>query len=420
MCKRNIYFLIALCVYLFLAVYFILKYNDVSMAIKVFLIFGAIILALLNVFPSLKKKTTTENTVEVVNPFLENNCEKNYLILTNEYEKFQFFIYNSTYVFKRLKNDSDLVDNIENFRFSNLKKQDISIPFSSIKNVVFNDNMEIYQSGELIFRCNKKLSFYILGLVEQETIDSYFKNVKFIKKSYRDKQDNSNRLYSKNKRQKLADLAFLSKLMIPFSVVAVLFSYVTNKSVDYYIFSIVGIVGFVLAAYVCVNHLLIVFPNPKGDKDDIDIIGDGVIINMIFIVPYIWELYTTVFENPLYSYLIIGVPTVIVTFSCFLKNMPKTELEKIYRVCSVAVAVISIILFANSAYYTDIKAEYGTVIEIFEKNSNDDTDIYQIMKPNGERFEYYFGSFEKDDTVKIEYKKGLLGMKIADVRVEKE
>lgn len=252
-----------------------------------------------------------------------------------------------------------------------------------------------------------------MDAVEQDTIDG----LKYKKKSYREKEDNAQSNYSQTKRSRLADLSYIAKLMIPFSVIMDLFHNVTDKPVFYYIFSVIGLAGFIISAYLGVNHLLIIFPNNKCERDDIDRIGDGVIINILFIFPLLWEIFALKFENEFYSYALLAVPTVIITVICFFKNMPKTEIEKIFRVLSVAAACSMVILFTNSVTYTDVRTEQGTVIEIYE-GKNEDNNTYEIMKSNGEIFTIEYGLFDKNDNVKIEYKKGLLGMKIIDVSTE--
>ncbi len=244
--------------------------------------------------------------------------------------------------------------------------------------------------------------------------NSYNKE-KIIKKQ---KNDNSKNAYSQKKKSMLADLSYITKLMIPFSIITDLFHSVTDKPVFYYVFSAIGLAGFIVSAYLGVKHLLVIFPNHKCEKDDIDKIGDGVIINLIFIFPLIWEIFLSKFENAFYSYALFAVPTIIVTAICFFYNMPKTELEKIFRVASVAAACLMLIFFTNSIRYTDIKTDQGMVIEAYYASNSDDTDLYKIMKSNGEIFTIEFGSFEKNDNVKIEYKTGLLGMKIVNVSSE--
>lgn len=414
--KRNVYFIVSLITYLFLAVFLIMKCNGMSGILKVLLILSAVVLAFLNVTPSFKKNSKSND--EKVSSISGIDYQNDYLILTNEYENFQFFIHNSTFVFKRINNNDDLITDLKSFRLSDLKKHDKSIPFSSIKDVTFNDSTELFESGELIFRYENRATFYIMDKVEQEIIDSYFENVKYTKKSYREKQDNSRSTYSQKKRSRLADLSYIAKLMIPFSVITDLFHSVADKPVFYYVFSLIGLVGFIISAYLGMKHLLIIFPNHKSEKDDIDKIGDGVIINLIFVLPFIWEIILSKFENAFYSYALLAVPTIIVTVICFFYNMPKTEHEKIFRVVSVAAACSMLIFFVNSIHYTDIRTDQGIVIEAYYASSSDDTDLYEIMKSNGEIFAIEFGSFEKNDNVKIEYKKGLLGMKIVDVSSE--
>lgn len=413
--KRNIYFIISLITYVSLAVFLIMRLSSISNLLKALLILGAVVLAFLNVTPSFKKNSKVND--ETINAISEADYQNDYLILTNKCENFQFFIFNSTFVFKRINKDDDLITDFDSFRLSDLKKNDKSIPFSSIKDVTFNDSTEFLESGELVFRYEKRATFYIMDRVEQDTIDSYFENVKYRKKSYREKNDNAQSNYSEKKRSRLADLSYIAKLMIPFSVIMDLFHSVTDKPVFYYIFSVIGLAGFIISAYLGVNHLLIIFPNHKSEKDDIDQIGDGVIINLIFIFPLLWEIFALKFENEFYSYALLAVPTVIVTAICFFKNMPKTEIEKIFRVLSVAAACSMVILFTNSVTYTDARTEQGIVVEIYDgRNENNDT--YEIMKSNGEIFTIEYGSFDKNDNVKIEYKKGLLGMKIIDVSTE--
>lgn len=413
--KRNIYFIISLITYVSLAVFLIMRLSSISNLLKALLILGAVVLAFLNVTPSFKKNSKVND--ETINAISEADYQNDYLILTNKCENFQFFIFNSTFVFKRINKDDDLITDFDSFRLSDLKKNDKSIPFSSIRDVTFNDSSEFLESGELVFRYEKRATFHIMDRVEQDTIDSYFENVKYRKKSYREKNDNAQSNYSEKKRSRLADLSYIAKLMIPFSVIMDLFHSVTDKPVFYYIFSVIGLAGFIISAYLGVNHLLIIFPNHKSEKDDIDQIGDGVIINLIFIFPLLWEIFALKFENEFYSYALLAVPTVIVTAICFFKNMPNTEIEKIFRVLSVAAACSMVILFTNSVTYTDVRTEQGIVVEIYDgRNENNDT--YEIMKSNGEIFTIEYGSFDKNDNVKIEYKKGLLGMKIIDVSTE--
>lgn len=413
--KRNIYFIISLITYVSLAVFLIMRLSSISNLLKALLILGAVVLAFLNVTPSFKKNSKVND--ETINAISEADYQNDYLILTNKCENFQFFIFNSTFVFKRINKDDDLITDFDSFRLSDLKKNDKSIPFSSIRDVTFNDSTEFLESGELVFRYEKRATFHIMDRVEQDTIDSYFENVKYRKKSYREKNDNAQSNYSEKKRSRLADLSYIAKLMIPFSVIMDLFHSVTDKPVFYYIFSVIGLAGFIIFAYLGVNHLLIIFPNHKSEKDDIDQIGDGVIINLIFIFPLLWEIFALKFENEFYSYALLAVPTVIVTAICFFKNMPNTEIEKIFRVLSVAAACSMVILFTNSVTYTDVRTEQGIVVEIYDgRNENNDT--YEIMKSNGEIFTIEYGSFDKNDNVKIEYKKGLLGMKIIDVSTE--
>lgn len=413
--KRNIYFIISLITYVSLAVFLIMRLSSISNLLKALLILGAVVLAFLNVTPSFKKNSKVND--ETINAISEADYQNDYLILTNKCENFQFFIFNSTFVFKRINKDDDLITDFDSFRLSDLKKNDKSIPFSSIRDVTFNDSTEFLESGELVFRYEKRATFHIMDRVEQDTIDSYFENVKYRKKSYREKNDNAQSNYSEKKRSRLADLSYIAKLMIPFSVIMDLFHSVTDKPVFYYIFSVIGLAGFIISAYLGVNHLLIIFPNHKSEKDDIDQIGDGVIINLIFIFPLLWEIFALKFENEFYSYALLAVPTVIVTAICFFKNMPNTEIEKIFRVLSVAAACSMVILFTNSVTYTDVRTEQGIVVEIYDgRNENNDT--YEIMKSNGEIFTIEYGSFDKNDNVKIEYKKGLLGMKIIDVSTE--
>lgn len=413
--KRNVYFIISLITYLSLAVFLIMRLSSISNLLKALLILGAVALAFLNVTPSFKKNS--EISDEKINAISEADYQNDYLVLTNKCENYQFFIHNSTFVFKRINKDDDLITDFDSFRLSDLKKNDKSIPFSSIRDVTFNDSTEFLESGELVFRYEKRATFYIMDRVEQDTIDSYFENVKYRKKSYREKNDNAQSNYSQKKRSRLADLSYLAKLMIPFSVIMDLFHTVTDKPVFYYIFSVIGLAGFIISAYLGVNHLLIIFPNNKSERDDIDRIGDGVIINILFVFPLLWEIFDLKFENEFYSYALLAVPTIIITVICFFKNMPKTEIEKIFRVLSVAAACSMVILFANSVNYTDVRTEQGIVVEIYDgRNENNDT--YEIMKSNGEIFTIEYGSFDKNDNVKIEYKKGLLGMKIIDVSTE--
>lgn len=413
--KRNVYFIISLITYVSLAVFLIMRLSGISNLLKALLILGAVVLAFLNVTPSFRKNSKVND--ETINAISEADYQNDYLILTNKCENFQFFIFNSTFVFKRINKDDDLITDFDSFRLSDLKKNDKSIPFSSIRDVTFNDSTEFLESGELVFRYEKRATFHIMDRVEQDTIDSYFENVKYRKKSYREKNDNAQSNYSQKKRSRLADLSYIAKLMIPFSVIMDLFYSVTDKPVFYYIFSVIGLAGFIISAYLGVNHLLIIFPNHKSEKDDIDQIGDGVIINLIFIFPLLWEIFALKFENEFYSYALLAVPTVIVTAICFFKNMPNTEIEKIFRVLSVAAACSMVILFTNSVTYTDVRTEQGIVVEIYDgRNENNDT--YEIMKSNGEIFTIEYGSFDKNDNVKIEYKKGLLGMKIIDVSTE--
>lgn len=413
--KRNVYFIISLITYLSLAVFLIMRLSSISNLLKALLILGAVALAFLNVTPSFKKNS--EISDEKINAISEADYQNDYLVLTNKCENYQFFIHNSTFVFKRINKDDDLITDFDSFRLSDLKKNDKSIPFSSIRDVTFNDSTEFLESGELVFRYEKRATFYIMDRVEQDTIDSYFENVKYRKKSYREKNDNAQSNYSQKKRSRLADLSYLAKLMIPFSVIMDLFHTVTDKPVFYYIFSVIGLAGFIISAYLGVKHLLIIFPNNKSERDDIDRIGDGVIINILFVFPLLWEIFDLKFENEFYSYVLFAVPTVIITAICFFKNMPKTEIEKIFRVLSVAAACSMVILFTNSVTYTDVRTEQGIVVEIYGgRNENNDT--YEIMKSNGEIFTIEYGSFDKNDNVKIEYKKGLLGMKIIDVSTE--
>lgn len=413
--KRNIYFIISLITYVSLAVFLIMRLSSISNLLKALLILGAVVLAFLNVTPSFKKNSKVND--ETINAISEADYQNDYLILTNKCENFQFFIFNSTFVFKRINKDDDLITDFDSFRLSDLKKNDKSIPFSSIRDVTFNDSTEFLESGELVFRYEKRATFHIMDRVEQDTIDSYFENVKYRKKSYREKNDNAQSNYSEKKRSRLADLSYIAKLMIPFSVIMDLFHTVTDKPVFYYIFSVIGLAGFIISAYLGVNHLLIIFPNNKSERDDIDRIGDGVIINILFVFPLLWEIFDLKFENEFYSYALLAVPTIIITVICFFKNMPKTEIEKIFRVLSVAAACSMVILFTNSVTYTDVRTEQGIVVEIYDgRNENNDT--YEIMKSNGEIFTIEYGSFDKNDNVKIEYKKGLLGMKIIDVSTE--
>lgn len=413
--KRNIYFITSLITYVSLAVFLIMRLSSISNLLKALLILVAVVLAFLNVTPSFKKNS--EISDEKINAIPETDYQNDYLILSNKSENFQFFIFNSTFVFKRINKDDDLITDFDSFRLSDLKKNDKSIPFSSIRDVTFNDSTEFLESGELVFRYEKRATFYIMDRVEQDTIDRYFENVKYRKKSYREKNDNAQSNYSQKKRSRLADLSYLAKLMLPFSVIMDLFHTVTDKPVFYYIFSVIGLAGFIISAYLGVNHLLIIFPNNKSERDDIDQIGDGVIINILFVFPLLWEIFALKFENEFYSYALLAVPTIIITVICFFKNMPKTEIEKIFRVLSVAAACSMVILFANSVNYTDVRTEQGIVVEIYDgRNENNDT--YEIMKSNGEIFTIEYGSFDKNDNVKIEYKKGLLGMKIIDVSTE--
>lgn len=413
--KRNICFVISLITYVFLAVFLITKLSNISGLLKLLLILVAVALAFLNVTPTLKKNS--EISDKKINPIPKTDYQNDYLVLTNRSENFQFFICNSNFIFKRIDKDDDLITDFDSFRLSDLTKKDKSIPFSSIRDVTFNDSTEFLESGELIFRYEKRATFYIMDAVEQDTIDGYFENVKYKKKSYREKEDNAQSNYSQTKRSRLADLSYIAKLMIPFSVIMDLFHNVTDKPVFYYIFSVIGLAGFIISAYIGVNHLLIIFPNNKCERDDIDRIGDGVIINILFIFPLLWEIFALKFENEFYSYVLLAVPTVIITVICFFKNMPKTEIEKIFRVLSVAAACSMVILFTNSVTYTDVRTEQGTVIEIYE-GKNEDNNTYEIMKSNGEIFTIEYGLFDKNDNVKIEYKKGLLGMKIIDVSTE--
>lgn len=413
--KRNVYFIISLITYVSLAVFLIVRLNSISNLLKALLILGAVALAFLNVTPSFKKNSEIGD--EKINAIPETDYQNDYLILSNQVENFQFFIHNSTFVFKRINKDDDLITDFDSFRLSDLKKNDKSIPFSSIRDVTFNDSTEFLESGELVFRYEKKATFYIMDRVEQDTIDSYFENVKYRKKRYREKNDNAQSNYSLKKRSRLADLSYIAKLMIPFSAIMDLFYSVTDKPVFYYIFSVIGLAGFIISAYLGVNHLLIIFPNNKSERDDIDQIGDGVIINILFVFPLLWAIFALKFENEFYSYALLAVPTIIITVICFFKNMPKTEIEKIFRVLSVAAACSMVILFINSVTYTDVRTEQGIVVEIYDgRNENNDT--YEIMKSNGEIFTIEYGSFDKNDNVKIEYKKGLLGMKIIDVSTE--
>lgn len=138
--KRNIYFIISLITYLSLAVFLIMRLSSISNLLKALLILGAVVLAFLNVTPSFKKNS--EISDEKINAIPETDYQNDYLILTNKCENYQFFIHNSTFVFKRINKDDDLITDFDSFRLSDLKKNDKSIPFSSIRDVTFNDSTE--------------------------------------------------------------------------------------------------------------------------------------------------------------------------------------------------------------------------------------------------------------------------------------